>query len=101
MITELARQRARRGGGPPPGGRPRRARRPLPPFLCGNEQVGPRPDLAGNGYFHVFFLVFFFRAGGIRQPYGIINYPVRSSGRPYVKMSIFLDAGLQLGRTTV
>lgn len=64
MITELARQRASaatvgRSGGPPPGDRPRRARRPLPPFLCSDEQVGPRPDLAGNGYFHVFFGCFF------------------------------------------
>lgn len=53
---------------------------------------GGLPRSSGQRLFSCFFWFFLFCAGGIRQPYGIINYPVRSSGRPYVKIPIFPDA---------
>jgi hypothetical protein len=49
--------------------------------------------------FFLFLVFFWFCAGGITQPHGIIDYPVRSA-YPHAKILIFADSRLQAGRTT-
>nr|BAD23255.1 hypothetical protein [Oryza sativa Japonica Group]BAD23349.1 hypothetical protein [Oryza sativa Japonica Group] len=73
----------RRGGG---------ARAIFPFFIFGF--FGARRWRSSDFSFCFLFLVFLVRAGSITQPYGIIDYPVRST-HPHAKILIFADSRLQ------
>ncbi len=64
----------------------------------GGGRVGAVRRLAAIFLFFFYFW-FFFRTGGITRPHGIIDYPVRLA-HPHVKIMIFTDTWVQIGRTT-
>lgn len=66
----------------------------------GTDDGGRLGERAARRAGSTMIFVFYFGAGDIIEPHGIIDYPIRL-GHPHTKMFIFLDAEFQMGKTSV